>query len=156
MEYLVIAIGFLLLASGIIGSIVPFIPGPPLAYLALIVLQFREEPAFSTNFLVVWALITLVVTLLDFLVPMYGTKKMGGSNYGLWGCSFGLLLGFWWPPFGFIVGPFLGAFAGELLANKKSEHALLAALGSFIGFVFGTLMKLVTCFMMGYYFIQAL
>lgn len=145
-----------LMVAGIIGSVVPFLPGPPLSYVGLLVLQMREATAFSTRFLIIWLVIVIIIVVLDYFVPIYGTKKFGGSKYGMWGCTIGLIAGFWFGPIGIIAGPFLGAFIGELLANNESDRALKAAIGSFIGFVFSTLLKLVTCLVMGWYFIKAL
>jgi hypothetical protein len=107
-------------------------------------------------FLVVWAIVVVLITVLDYLVPMYGTRRFGGSKYGLWGCTLGLLAGFWFGPLGIIIGPFAGAFIGEWLANSNSQRAMQAAFGSFVGFVFGTLLKLVTCLVMCWYFFTAL
>jgi uncharacterized protein YqgC (DUF456 family) len=121
----------------------------------LLILQLRETTAFSTKFLLIWLAIVIVIVVLDYLVPVYGTKKFGGSKYGMWGCTIGLIAGFWFGPIGIIAGPFVGAFVGELLANNESDRALKAALGSFIGFLFSTLLKLVTCLVMGWYFIKA-
>jgi uncharacterized protein YqgC (DUF456 family) len=145
-----------LMVAGIAGSVVPFLPGPPLSYGGLLVLQLREVTAFSTKFLLIWLAIVVVIVVLDYVVPVYGTKKFGGSKYGMWGCTIGLIAGFWFGPIGIIAGPFVGAFVGELLANNESDRALKAAIGSFIGFVFSTLLKLVTCLVMGWYFIKAL
>jgi len=145
-----------LMVAGIIGSVVPFLPGPPLSYVGLLVLQMREATAFSTRFLIIWLVIVIIIVMLDYFVPIYGTKKFGGSKYGMWGCTIGLIAGFWFGPIGIIAGPFLGAFIGEWLANNESDRALKAAIGSFIGFVFSTLLKLVTCLVMGWYFIKAL
>jgi len=150
----VIACGFMI--AGILGSVIPLLPGPPLSFVGLLVLQLREQPAFTIKFLIIWLLVVIVIAVLDYVVPIYGTKKFGGSKYGMWGCMVGLVAGFWFGPIGIIAGPFVGAFAGELLATNQSERALRAAVGSFIGFVFSTLMKLVACFVMGWYFIKAL
>lgn len=141
---------------GIIGSVVPLLPGPPLSFVGMLVLQLREQPAFTFTFLLTWLGIVVVIAGLDYVVPLYGTKKFGGTKYGLWGCAIGLVAGFWWGPLGIIFGPFVGAFVGELLANKQSEQALRAALGSFIGFVFSSLLKLVTCLVMAWYGVKAL
>lgn len=146
--------GGLLIVGGIIGSVLPFLPGPPLAYVGLLLQQLRSDPPFSVNFLLIWAGIVVLVTLLDYVIPLYGTKKFGGSKYGMWGCTIGLLAGIFFPPWGIIVGPFIGAFAGEMIASNQSDHALRAAIGSFIGFLFGTLLKLVACFMMGWYYLK--
>ncbi|HTE32728.1 MAG TPA: DUF456 domain-containing protein [Chryseolinea sp.] len=149
-----IIIGIILLLAGIVGCILPFIPGPPLCFLALLLQQLNPERPFAAKFLWLWAAVTLVVTLLDYVIPVYGTKKFGGSKYGAWGCTIGLIAGFWFGPLGIIIGPFVGAFVGELLANNNSEAALRSAAGSFIGFLFGTLLKLIACFIMGWYLVQ--
>lgn len=156
MDLLWTVIASCLMIAGIIGSVVPFLPGPPLSYGGLLVLQLREVTAFSTKFLLIWLAVVVVIVVLDYVVPIYGTKKFGGSKYGMWGCTIGLIAGFWFGPIGIIAGPFVGAFVGELLANNESDRALKAALGSFIGFMFSTLLKLVTCLVMGWYFIKAL
>jgi len=105
--------------------------------------------------MLIWAGIVLVVSVLDYLIPVYGTKKFGGTKYGMWGCMIGLIAGIWLGPWGIITGPFLGALLGELLANNHTG-AFKAALGSFIGFLFSTLLKLIACVMMAWYFIMAL
>ena len=150
-----IILGIILMLLGIAGTIFPLLPGPPLCYLALLLQQFREHKPFSLQFMLIWGGIVLLVLLLDYLVPVYGTKKFGGSKYGIWGCSLGFIAAFWLGPWGIILGPFVGAFIGEWLANRDSTQALKAAMGSFTGFLFGTLLKLVTCLVMAYYFIAA-
>lgn len=147
-------LGILFVLAGIVGSVVPLLPGPPLGYVGLLIQQFKSEPPFSVKFLLVWALITIVVFLLDYIVPMYGTKKFGGTKYGVWGCTIGLLAGLFFGPWGIIIGPFAGAFLAELIADSKSDTAFKAALGSFIGFLFSTLLKLITCFLMGWYLVK--
>jgi len=155
MDVLWVVLGVLLMLVGLAGCILPFLPGPPLCYLALLIQQLQSIPPYTNRFLLVWAGITLLITVLDYVIPLYGTKKFGGTKYGMWGCVAGLIGGFWLGPLGLVLGPFAGAFIGELIGNAKSDHALKAALGSFIGFLFGTLLKLIVCFVMGWYFIQA-
>ncbi len=153
-DILWISIGMLLLIVGIIGCILPVLPGQILAWGSLLILQLTSPPPFTAKFIVIWALITAGVTLMDYYVPIWGTKKLGGSKKGMWGATIGLVIGiFFFPPFGLIVGPFVGAFVGELIAGKNSNIAFKSALGSFLGFVAGTMMKLVISFIMGYYFI---
>ncbi|HMP98959.1 MAG TPA: DUF456 domain-containing protein [Cyclobacteriaceae bacterium] len=156
MDALLIFLGILLLLAGIIGSFVPVLPGPPLAFLALLLQQFKAEAPYSLKFLLIWAGITIGVSVIDYVIPAYGTRVMGGSKYGIWGCFIGLFIGIWWAPFGLIAGPFLGAFIAELWYNNNSNKALKAAFGSFIGFVAGSLLKLICCVMMCYYFITVL
>lgn len=150
----VVACGFML--AGIVGSVVPLLPGPPLSFVGLLTLQLREQPAFTLKFLLIWLVIVIIIAILDYVVPIYGAKKFGGSKHGMWGCAIGLIAGLWFGPLGIIMGPFVGAFVGEMIATEQSDKALRAALGSFIGFVFSTLIKLIACFVMGWYFIRAL
>jgi uncharacterized protein YqgC (DUF456 family) len=153
-DILWIVLGSIFLIVGIIGCILPVIPGQVLSWGSLLFLQFTSEPPFTARFMVTWALITAGVTLLDYYVPIWGTKRLGGSKKGIWGATIGLVIGiFFFPPFGLIVGPFIGAYLGELVAGKDSRTALRSGLGSFVGFVAGTLMKLAISFIMGYYFV---
>lgn len=149
-------IGGILMLAGILGCLLPFIPGPPLSFLGLLFLQLRETAPFTTQFLIVWAVIVIVITALDYLVPIYGTKRFGGTKYGLWGCTIGLIAGFWFGPVGIIAGPFLGALLGEWLGNRNSDQAFKAAIGSFVGFLVGTVLKLIASGVMTYYFIASL
>jgi uncharacterized protein YqgC (DUF456 family) len=153
MDILWLVLGILFMLGGLAGSLLPILPGPPLCYAALLILQLRSSPPFTLNFLLIWALITVVITAFDYVIPAYSTKKFGGSKYGVWGCTIGLIVGLWLGPVGIILGPFLGAFIGEVISNNSSDQALKAAFGSFVGFLAGTLLKLVTCLVMGYYFV---
>lgn len=156
MDILWLVIAILLMIAGLIGCLLPFLPGPPLSYIGLLVMQLRSDAPFTTKFLWIWAAITVVVTVLDYVIPLYGTKRFGGTKYGIWGCTIGLVVGLFVPPWGLIIGPFIGAFIGEVIGNTNSEHALKAAFGSFLGFLFGTLLKLIASAVMFYYLITAL
>lgn len=149
-----IVVGIVLLIAGIVGCVLPFLPGPPLCFLALLVQQFNADPPFTRRFMWIWAGITAVVVALEYLIPVVGTKRYGGTKYGIWGCTIGLIAGFWFGPLGIIIGPFVGAFVGEMLANQDSEVALRSAWGSFVGFLMGTLLKLIVCFVMGWYLLR--
>jgi len=149
--------GAILMLLGIIGSFLPVLPGPPLSYLGLLLLQLLPESPFSNKFLLIYAGLTLLVTVVDYVVPVYGSKKMGATKYGIWGSTIGLLLGiFFFPPFGIILGPFLGAVAGELIHGKKMNDALRSGFGAFIGFLTGTFLKLAFCVWLTYHFIRVL
>ncbi len=156
MEWLWIILGFVLIIVGIIGSLLPVLPGPPIAYAGLLIQQLRPDGPFTTQFLIIWALIVVVIVVLDYLIPIWGTKKFGGTKYGAWGCTLGFLLAFWMGPWGVIIGPFIGAFVGEMMANPDSKKAFKSALGSFVGFLLGSFLKIVACFMMLYYLISSL
>ncbi|MCB0805416.1 MAG: DUF456 family protein [Bacteroidales bacterium] len=154
LDLLWIILGSISLIVGIIGCVLPILPGQIFSWASLLILQLTQNPPFTVKFLVTWALITAAVTVLDNVVPIWGTKKLGGSKKGIWGATIGLIIGiFFFPPLGLIIGPFLGAFTGELLAGKDTNTAFRSGLGSFLGFVAGTFMKLGISFIMGYYFV---
>lgn len=153
MDYVLIALGILFILSGIIGCILPVLPGPPLSYIGILLLHFTEHYQFSTNFLILWAVITVVVYGLDYVIPAWGTKKFGGSKRGVWGSIIGLIVGFFFfPPFGIIIGPFVGAVIGEITSGKDTGAALKSGFGSFVGFLTGTILKLIASGMMTWYF----
>lgn len=154
METVIIILGALLILAGLLGSFLPVLPGPPISYVGLLLLQLTSTPPFSIQFLVIWALIVIAIMILDNVVPAWGARKYGGSPYGVWGSIVGLIAGFFFPPVGIIIGPIVGAFAGEMIGGKTSDQALRAAWGSFVGFLAGTLIKVVASGMMGYYFLM--
>lgn len=167
MDLIWIIVGVVLVLVGIIGAIIPGLPGPIISFFALLCLQMKKNAPFEEDFLIVMGLISLAVTILDYIVPIMGTKKFGGSKLGVRGSIVGLIaaifvlpvLGIVIGPFGLIgilAGPFLGAYVGELIANKDSQTAFRSAIGSFIGFMAGTLMKLIYSLILAYYFIAAL
>jgi len=141
--------------AGLAGCILPVLPGPPLSYAALLLLHFTRNHQFDNKFLIIWAVITVVITLIDYLVPIWGAKKFGASKRGVWGSIIGLVIGlFFFPPFGIIVGPFIGAVVGELTSGKETNHAMKAGFGSFIGFLTGVVLKIAASGMMTWYFFQ--
>ncbi len=157
MELFLIVTGILLLILGLAGCILPVLPGPPLSYLALLLLHFTASHQLTEKFLIIWGIIAAIVTLLDYFIPVWGAQKFGASRPGIWGSIIGLLAGLiFFPPFGIIVGPFVGAVIGELLSGKDSRLALKAGFGSFVGFLTGVLLKLIASGMMTWYFFTEL
>ena len=157
MELILIILAFVLLVAGILGAVVPVLPGPPLSYIGLLLVQWSGFGSFSSAFLWVWAGITVFVILMDYLLPSFLTKQFGGSRYASIGSFLGLLAGiFFFPPFGMIIGPFLGAYAGELINNRANgAKAFMVALGAFLAFIVGAGAKLIVSSMMLYYAIKA-
>ena len=149
MDLLLLIIGFALMILGVFGSFLPVLPGPSLSWIGLLLLYFTN--AVPTNYWILGIsfLITVVVSVLDYVIPAKGTRKFGGSSYGIWGTNIGLIVGIFAPiPFGFIIGPFVGAFVGELIYDYKDHNrAFKAAAGSFIGFLASSFMKFVLCMM---------
>ena len=158
MELILTIIAFAFLIAGLVGSIAPVIPGPPLSFIGLIILQLSGRAEFSVPFLIIWAVITIAVTVLDYILPSIMTKKFGGSRYASIGAVIGLIAGiFIFPPIGLILGPFLGALVGELIhSNSQAAHSLKVALGAFLAFFVGTGAKLIVCSIMLFYAIIAM
>ena len=157
MDTLLIISGIILIIAGIAGCALPVLPGPPLSYAGLLLLHFTGKFEFTGRFLLIWALITVAVTLVDYLIPVWGARKFGASRPGVWGSIIGLLVGMiFFPPFGIIAGPFLGAVAGELLSGKNTSQAFKAGFGSFIGFLAGVMLKLTTSGLMTWHFFRTL
>lgn len=156
MEITLIILGILCLIIGIAGDIIPGLPGVPFSYVALLLLHFTDKVQFTWHFLLLWAVVTIVAQVLDYVVPAWGTKKFGGSKRGVWGSTIGIFVGMFLGPMGVIIGPFIGAFLGELTDGKDTPDALRAGLGSFLGIMAGTVIKLVCSCMMTFYFIRAI
>jgi uncharacterized protein YqgC (DUF456 family) len=157
MQIFLIVIGAIFLIIGFLGSFLPIIPGPPIAFLGLIAVHFTRGHPYNIWFLVMWAVIVIVLQVLDHVVPGWMTKRTGGSKFGIWGSiAGGIIGGILFPPFGIIIGPFAGAFLGEILAGRPANHALKAAWGSFIGFLLNTGLKIIAVGVMAYYFIIAI
>ncbi len=156
-SFLSILGGFSMLV-GLMGCVVPGVAGPPFSFLGLILLSIARgwEP-FSPGFLVAMAVLTAVVTALDYIVPAAGARKFGASRMGFWGAVAGMLVGLLaFPPFGLILGAFLGAIVGELWAGKQTQDALRAGWGVFIGVLVGMVLKLIASGIMTFAFIRAL
>ena len=154
MDILLFVVSGLFLFIGLLGCILPVVPGPPLSYIGLLLLQLTSPTPFTVRFMLIWAGITVLVTVLDFVIPALGAKKYGGSRYGVLGAMLGLLVGlFVFPPIGIIIGPVVGAFAGEYLYGKSHKEARRAAFGSFVGYLVTTMIKLAASSMMIYYFV---
>ncbi len=158
MDWFLAIFGGLLMVVGLIGAVVPILPGPPISYIGLLLLHFTKWADFSSNFLIIMALVAAVVTAIDYFVPIWGTKKFGGSKAGVRGSTIGLIIGvFLFPPFGIIIGPFLGALIAELMLNSDDfNKALRSGIGSLVGFLMGTGLKLGASLLMSVYFVRAL
>lgn len=155
-EYLLLAGAIIFIILGIIGCLLPVLPGPPLSYAGLLMIHFSKFAEFTTNTLIILAVIAAIVTIVDYIVPIWGTRKFGGSKYGARGATVGLIIGLFLGPVGIIVGPFAGAFVGELIFRDDVNYALKAGLGSLLGFMLGVGLKLVASFIITFYFFKGL
>ena len=177
MEIVFTVAAFLLLLAGLVGSVVPAIPGPPLGYIGLLLLQWSGFGGFSSGFLWLWAGITIAVTVMDNILPAWMTERFGGSRMAVIGSVLGLIAGtIFFAPIGLLIGPFLGALAGELINSRVqagrgevagagsdaaddndggNAKALKVALGAFLAFIVGTGAKLIIGSLMIYYAFKA-
>ena len=153
MDIMVISIAWLLSIAGIVGCIVPIIPGPIVSYLGLLCMLFSKSPPSALS-LIVFGSVVAIATVLDFIVPSIGAKRFKCSRIGLVGCTIGTIIGIYFFPLGLLLGPFVGAFVGELIAHKRINEAALGGLGAFLGFLCGMLMKLLVCVAMAVYLVK--
>ncbi len=157
MEIVLIIAGILLLITGFVGCLVPIIPGVPLAWTSLLLLLFVDSASISITALVITALIAVAITVIDNIAPVWLTKKKGGTKAGIIGSTIGIFVGLFFAPIGIILCPFLGAFIGELIHDRKdAKKALSSAWASFLGFLLGTGMKMIVCGIFAVIFITAL
>ena len=156
MDILFIVIAVILLCLGVAGSLIPGIPGPPFAYASILILHLFTDYNSSNEFLIIWGIVVVVVSFADNWMQLYGVKKFGGSKKALIGSILGLFGGIVMPvPFGFVIGPLLGAFIGTLLENENEiGKAAKIAVGSFIGLLTGTILKLGVSFYLVFIFIK--
>jgi len=146
MDIILIILGIICLIMGLAGCILPMLPGPPVAYAALILLHLTDRVSLSTSELLIGLLLVIAIQLLDYFIPMWGTKYTGGG--GKWanrGSLIGTIVGMFFLPWGIIIGPFVGAFMGATKDGMDNTQALKAGFGSLIGFLVGTAAQFVLC-----------
>ena len=157
---ILIAIGIILLVVGLVSCVLPPLPGPPIAYIALIIGHYalNETVDLPIWILITYAIITIIVLIVDNFIPIWGTKKFGGTKAGIRGSFIGLLVGVFLSPFGgisIIICPFLGAMIGELIAGQEFSLAIKSGIGSFVGFLLTSGIKIILVVMMCFHFFKA-
>ena len=167
MEYGIYLLAIICIIVGIVGDVVPGLPGVPISYAAMLLLYFFTDVEYSEGTLIIYGILCVAITVLDYLVPILGTKKFGGTKAGVRGSTIGLIigvvvlpiLGIVIGPFGIVgilAGPFIGAYIGEKMSGVEDHLAWRSAIGSFVGFVAGTLLKLVYSFIIGFVVIKGI
>lgn len=155
MDILLLVLGLVFICLGILGSLLPILPGPPLSWVGLLMIHLTKSVPMNWWFLGITLSVALIIFVLDYIIPAVGTKKFGGSKAGVIGTTIGLIVGLFFPPFGIIIGPFLGALIGELTNQADTQKALKAAFGSFLGFITGTFLKfIVSLIFLGLFFMK--
>ncbi|MBQ6287598.1 MAG: DUF456 domain-containing protein [Bacteroidales bacterium] len=160
MSTVIIILAVLAGVIGIAGSILPGLPGPPVSWAGLLILYLwghgtngAGEP-MTVSFLLIWLAVTIVVCIIDYVVPAYFTRVTGGSKAAGRGAIIGLIVGMLVPPVGIILGTLAGAFLAEFLVSRKDGwQSTKSAVGALLGFLFGTGIKLIASGLMMYHII---
>jgi hypothetical protein len=143
------ALAVLLIVAGVCGLILPMMPGAPLLFLGLVVAAWADNFTYvGTVGLTVLGLLALLTYAVDIIAGAFGAKKFGASRQAIVGAAVGTLLGLFFMPVGILLGPFLGAVTGELIAQKKLWEAGTSGFGATIGLLLGAVAKLVLALMM--------
>lgn len=148
MDTILMIFGFVCVIVGVLGSFMPVLPGPTISWVGILLLYLTKAVDNNYWILGISLILTIIISILDYVIPAKGTKKFGGSKFGIWGTNLGMILGFFFIPIplGFMIGAFLGAFLGELYFNSQDkQRALKAATGSILGFLASSFMKFVVC-----------
>ena len=156
MDILLIILSGIFLVIGLLGAVIPILPCLPFSYIGLLLLHFSSKVEFSLIFLIVWLVIIIILQILDNVLPAWGAKRFGGSRWGVWGSFIGLFVGMFFGPIGIFAGPFVGAIVGELLYGKKSEEAIKAGFGTFVGLFVNTIAKIIVSGMFIFYYVREL
>ena len=145
MDILLIVLGAVCMLLGLLGCVLPALPGPPVSYVGLLLLHCTDRIQFSLTEMLVLLLLVIVAQVLDYFIPILGSKYSGGTRWGSWGAFVGSVFGLFFLPAGLFLGPFLGAVAGELLGAADLARALKSGIGALAGFLLGTVLKLSLC-----------
>ena len=155
--YIGLVIGAILILLGLLGSVLPVLPGPTLSFIGLflVALVRHFSPPLTPTLIIFMLIITIVVTVMDYFIPLIGAKKYGTSKWGIYGSIAGMIIGVFFSPLGMLLGALIGAVLVEWMVSRKEKQALKAGWGIFIGSIFGSILKLVVSGVMAYYFIIA-
>ena len=157
MDFIIIIIVILLLLIGLIGCIIPALPGPPISFSGLLLFHFFTSYNLEEDTLWLLAAVVVAITFLDYWLQVYGVKKFGGGRKAINGTIIGLVLGLFFLPFGVIIGPFVGAFLGaKMEAKEDTNRAIKIALGALAGFLGGTVLKFAVSIYISILFINQL
>jgi uncharacterized protein YqgC (DUF456 family) len=158
LEGIIIVIASVLMLLGLAGSILPILPGPPLSFIGLFLLALLKHfsPPLTPTLVIILAIVTILVSVMDYIIPLLGAKRYGASKWGVWGSVLGMAIGIFWSPFAMVLGAFIGAVVVEWLVGKKKGEALRAGWGVVMGALFATILRLGVSGMMTCYFVLAL
>ena len=152
-----LVVGAILILLGLIGSVLPILPGPPLSFIGIFLFALTRNfsPPLTPTLIIIMLAITIAVTVVDYILPLIGAKKYGASKWGIYGSILGMIIGAFFSPLGMLLGAFIGAVLVEWTVSRKETQALRAGWGIFIGSLLGTILKLGASGIMAYYFLLA-
>lgn len=127
---------------GLMGCIIPGLPGPPLNYAALLIIQYVYSP-YQMYTLVIYGILTAAILVIDYMLPIWFAKKFGATKQGIWGSMIGMILGMVFTPIGMILGLLLGAIIGDLIAGRQTQEAAKSGLATFGGTILAIGLKLI-------------
>lgn len=138
---------------GILGAVLPILPGTMVSFVGMFCAYFTSDSEISAGQMWLWGIISAIIILLDYILPGYFSKVFGGTKAGITGATIGVIVGLFMGPIGIIVGPFIGAVAGEMMSQQKQplDKALVVGFGSLLSFFVGSGMKLIAGGFMMYY-----
>ena len=142
MEFLILISVWILILIGFMGIFIPILPGPPISYIGVLILHFFTNYQLDESLLFLLGFIVVIITFIDYYLQIYGVEKYGGGKKATNGAIIGLIIGMFIPPLGLLVGPFFGAYIGARIEGSN-KNALRVAFGAIVGFLAGTLLKLV-------------
>lgn len=144
--------------AGLVGCVLPVLPGPPLSWVGMLLVFLTHPEGMTSGLLIAWLVVAVVVTIVDYLAPSWITTKTGGSKAAGRGSFVGLIVGLlFFPPWGMIVGSFLGALLAEVFVSGRDvADSVKPAFGSFLGFLLSTGLKLTASGVMLFYIIKFL
>ncbi len=138
-----------LMTIGVLGLVVPILPGAPLVFLGALLAAWAEDFEYlGGGTLIVLGALTSLAVAVDFIAGALGARRYGASGRAMLGAAIGAVLGIFLGLAGVIVGPFIGAVIGELSVRRNLAAASRAGLGATIGLVLGTAAKLAIAFAM--------
>ncbi len=147
-------ISFILILTGIAGMILPGLPGALLIWLGIVAYGFLNPNVHWTiTFFLIEGLLALLTYVVDYLATIWGVKKFKGTKAGAIGAVMGMFFIFIMGPLGLIIGPFIGAVMGEIIAGGEMRQALSSGFGTFIGFLVATFVRLLLCGIMISWFV---
>lgn len=157
-EGIILIVSSILMLLGLAGSILPILPGPPLSFIGLFLLALLKHfsPPLTPTLVIVFAIVTILVIVMDYIFPLLGAKRYGSSKWGILGSTLGMVIGIFFSPLAMVLGALIGAVVAEWLVGKKKGEALRAGWGVVMGTLLATILRLGVSGIMIYYFVLAL